>query len=920
MVIMSNIIMITDRTPSPRSSIRPFAFEASDVDSRHRWSKRIARIAALMLLAFALLIPNAGHAQSSRAPGDLLTPRTGTTRLSARVKRAQRCLVNALALNEMTLNIALFPDRKIVALRDRHSRLANGDTIWVGRVLGEPFSRVTLTSRSGVVAGSIELARYGGSEVYEIAPTPEGDSTVSQVVMTYDVCPTELPVGDTTPGSSPPPVAGDGTVSTIDLLVAYTPASRAAYGKSGLEAMIMAAVADANTAYQNTDIHAQLQLKAMVEVAYTEDGSISSALSRLQAAADGFMDNVHSLRETHLADVVTLVCEDSSSAGIGYVMTAPSTSFAPYAFNVIYSGALSGLTLPHEIAHHMGCQHNRENASTQGAYPDAYGMRNCTNNGTGFRTIMSYHCSDAPRIPYFSTPNLAFNGFPLGIAHETDPSKSCDNARCINLTAATLAAFRSSTSPVPVATTALTATAVSSSQVNLSWTDNATNESGFRIHRSVDQVVWAEIATVPSNSTAYTDTSVIAGTTYYFKVVAYNSAGTSGDSNLGVVTTPAMPIPAAPAALVASTASSSQINLTWTDPSTNEAGFRIERSLDGVNFATLTNLGVNAVSFADTGLTASKPYWYRIYAYNSGGPSAYSNTATTTTSAPVAVPKAPASLALTVSSSSSITLKWRDYSSNESGFVIERSLNGTTFAQIATVGAGIITFKDTFLSPLTKHWYRVCAYNSGGNSAYTAVVAATTVAIPPIPNAPTLPTLTVVNNASLKLGWKDNASNEAGFKIERSADGAAFTEIATTGPSVVTFTNTGLTALTPYFYRVRAFNDGGNSAYTPVVTATTPPPPPPPIAPTTLTLLVKSSSQINLTWSDKSTNETGFKIEISLDGVNFYQLAAVAASTRSTASYSCTGLKTKTRYHYRVRAYNSGGDSGYTNVASATTL
>src|SRR5439155_1374401 len=90
------------------------------------------------------------------------------------------------------------------------------------------------------------------------------------------------------------------------------------------------------------------------------------------------------------------------------------------------------------------------------------------------------------------------------------------------------------------------------------------------------------------------------------------------------------PTPAAPTSLVATAASSSQINLTWTDNSTNETGFKVERSVDNTTFTQIGTVGVNVKTYASTGLTASTKYYYRVRAYNSGGNSVYSNTANAT--------------------------------------------------------------------------------------------------------------------------------------------------------------------------------------------------------------------------------------------------------------------------------------------------
>jgi hypothetical protein len=93
-------------------------------------------------------------------------------------------------------------------------------------------------------------------------------------------------------------------------------------------------------------------------------------------------------------------------------------------------------------------------------------------------------------------------------------------------------------------------------------------------------------------------------------------------------------------------------------------------------------------------------------------------------------------------------------------------------------------------------------------------------------------------------------------------------------------------------------------------------PPPIPASPSNLTATAASSSQISLAWSDASTNEAGFKIERSINGAPFTEVATVGANINR---YNSTGLSASTKYYYRVRAYNSSGNSGYSNTAAATT-
>jgi len=188
-------------------------------------------------------------------------------------------------------------------------------------------------------------------------------------------------------------------------------------------------------------------------------------------------------------------------------------------------------------------------------------------------------------------------------------------------------------------------------------------------------------------------------------------------------------IPAAPSNLVATTFSSSQINLSWTDNANNENGFKVEQSTDGINFSQVAMLGSNAVSFSAIGLSPSTTYFYRVVSFNDAGNSQFSNTANATTSpTPPALPAAPSGLTATTVSRTQINLSWTDNSGNESGFKIERCKNPncTNYAEVGQVGANVTTFADTGLTKNTTYRYRVRAFNAGGNSAYSNSVTGKT--------------------------------------------------------------------------------------------------------------------------------------------------------------------------------------------------
>lgn len=177
----------------------------------------------------------------------------------------------------------------------------------------------------------------------------------------------------------------------------------------------------------------------------------------------------------------------------------------------------------------------------------------------------------------------------------------------------------------------LAATAISSTRVDLTWVDNATTETGFKIERSTDGVTFAQVATVGANVTSYADTGVSGGRTYTYRVRAATTYGDSAYSATAQATTP-QPPPAAPTSLSARALSKTSISLTWRDNANNETGYYVERSPNGVNSWTLIGtVGQNITSFTSGGLAANTTYYYRVQAYNAIGTSAYSNTASAKT-------------------------------------------------------------------------------------------------------------------------------------------------------------------------------------------------------------------------------------------------------------------------------------------------
>ena len=293
--------------------------------------------------------------------------------------------------------------------------------------------------------------------------------------------------------------------------------------------------------------------------------------------------------------------------------------------------------------------------------------------------------------------------------------------------------------------TNLTAHAVSTSQINLSWSQPANLGNlvltGYKIERSVSGGPWSVLVSNTGNAvTTYSNTGLSSSTTYSYRVSAINSVGTSSPSNVASATTNTQLLPPQPPTGLSTTAiSSSQINLSWTSPNNNGGsavtGYEIEQSTNsGSTWNVLvSNTGNTGTTYSNVGLAASTSYTYRVSAINSVGTSAPSGTASTTTNVALTVSQPPTNLSATAVSSSQINLSWNAPSNNGgspiTGYKINRSDDGGTSWIILvqnTQNTGT-TYSDTGLSPSTTHFYRVFAINSVGTSLSSNTAIATTI-------------------------------------------------------------------------------------------------------------------------------------------------------------------------------------------------
>ena len=384
----------------------------------------------------------------------------------------------------------------------------------------------------------------------------------------------------------------------------------------------------------------------------------------------------------------------------------------------------------------------------------------------------------------------------------------------------------------PAAPTGLRVGLVDYHSVQLFWTDNSSDEGGFNINRCtiVDDDCWSsEIFAAGPDATFFYDTALDASTTYEYSVWAFNGAGVSTPAVVRVTTDPLPPPPPPPTNLVATTISTTQVDLNWTSSGGEQyieiyvCPRQIEESCFSQNpLAIADSIPTN---FSVNGLAPGELHYFRLAAVNASGRNGYSNTAEATT--PPAPPRPPQYLSATTVSVDRIDLEWRDDASNETGFQIERctGLGCSDYLQIETAGAAagigtISRYINSGLRPNTTYQYRIRAFNGEGSSTYTSAVAKTPEAPPAVPSNLTT---ALFRNSQVDVTWTDNSNNEMDFHVERCEGTAslcaAFTIIVPANGT--SHRDSTVQRRTTYTYRVRARHQtDGHSAWSNTSTVT----------------------------------------------------------------------------------------------------
>ncbi|MCS7213950.1 MAG: PQQ-binding-like beta-propeller repeat protein [Candidatus Calescibacterium sp.] len=433
----------------------------------------------------------------------------------------------------------------------------------------------------------------------------------------------------------------------------------------------------------------------------------------------------------------------------------------------------------------------------------------------------------------------------------------------------------------------LTSLSYSAETFILNWTD-VFGRYGFEVHRKVGSGLYSKIA--EPVTTNYADSSLFEGQKHCYKVRATNTAGASKFSNELCDWAP----PKTPTALDAFSTSSTQVQVNWSDNSSVENNYILQRKVGSGSWSVYQTLSANTSSYLDQGLNEGEQYCYRVSAV-ANTPDGLRYSDLSNQDCDLTPPHAPSNPNAVSLSASSIKFTWIDNSAIEDGFRIERRLFLVgTYSEIATVGPNVQEYIDTGLTPSTKYCYRVRAYKGSKNSTYTTEVCENTNNPPAAPPAaPSGLQIYEFDSYNVKLKWQDNSNNEDWFIIQRKLGAAGtYSNIASTPTNVTTYSDYSVLEAQTYYYRVSAANSAGYSGFSNEVNVTIP------LLPASaVNAFAPNSAQVNITWSDNSTQNTGYKI---------YRNGSLYTTVGNVTSHNDTGVSVEQQYCYILTATGGG--------------
>lgn len=361
-----------------------------------------------------------------------------------------------------TLLLNFFEDRQYKSVIQRVAVNGDGRTSITSKIVDTEFSYCYMVVSATTISISADLPLK--NECF-FASVKEGQSYISQISRS-ELHKTALDCAGMMINSQEREIQNrkseNGTRGfddplTIDLLVVYTPAAEnwalGDWQVSDIHDLIDIALQTANTVMENSETGITFNMVYKHKTDYVEDNTIED-LYRITDPWDGYMDEVHVLRDAYYADEILFIPEVDFTGGVAWLLYdedgfPPEVDYYAVALSRVQQTSWT-YTAVHEIGHNMGCGHHAEQSVQPGPGLFYYssGWRGTTLQNTQFSTVMTYESGayfddgiDHPRIPYFSSPNIFFEGVPLGTGY-------ADNVQTLKRTKTAVAAYR--TPPTPL--------------------------------------------------------------------------------------------------------------------------------------------------------------------------------------------------------------------------------------------------------------------------------------------------------------------------------------------------------------------------------------------------------------------------------------------------------------------------------------
>jgi fibronectin type 3 domain-containing protein len=481
----------------------------------------------------------------------------------------------------------------------------------------------------------------------------------------------------------------------------------------------------------------------------------------------------------------------------------------------------------------------------------------------------------------------------------------------------------------------LTATNITTTEVDLTWTNVATNATGIKILKQLGSNSSQVIASgLPPTTTSFNITGLTAASPYIFEIDALNSNGPSGAVEIEVDTLPTQ------VTGVTATPGAGKITISWADDGSeggvNEAGavnYNIYRSTSpGGEGSTPMWTAVAGTSFVDGTVVPGTTYYYKVTGVDPNSASPTDPAGESAPSAEVSAAAQPGSVAFNPPSNlvgaaqngPQVQLTWSTNSTTGTGFTIERATDAAFTQNVTNVSApatsaSTATYVDTTVVADNTYFYRVQALNGSVSTAFSNVA---TENIPALPATPSNGHATLITATTVHLAWTNNATNADVYKIFREVVGGAFTQVASLSPAATSFNDTNLTPGTNYDYHIEAWNISGAADRTGADLFT--------VSPAITNLSANAgNNQIALSWSAPPGGPS-LTYNVYRGTSAGGESTTPVATGLTTTSFTDTSANPGTTYFYEVTSVDPAslatpsvapfGESGRSNEVSASPL